>query len=85
MATTITVRGLTPTEKAWLQTAARQAGVSMEEFMRRLIRQQRERDSRPRSVSRIARRHFGPEHGVELPARGPYGYRPLDFRSEEAP
>lgn len=33
--------------------------------------------------SEAFRRHFGPEHGVELPPRARYGYRPLDLSDEE--
>lgn len=28
-------------------------------------------------------RYFGPEHGVELPLRGCFGYRPVEFRDVE--
>ena len=85
MSTTITVRGLTETEKSWLQAEAKRAGVSMEEFVRRLIRRRRERSARFRSVGEIARRYFGPEHGVELPPRGRYAYPRVDFSGRSAP
>ena len=38
MRTTITVRGIDPGDKSWLKHEAHLTGVSMEEFVRRLIR-----------------------------------------------
>ena len=43
MSSVITVRGIDPGDKSWLKREARETGVSMEEFVRRLIREQRER------------------------------------------
>ena len=37
MSATITVRRMDPGDKAWLKSEARLAGVSMEEFVRRMI------------------------------------------------
>lgn len=85
MTYTIKVRGLTRAEKSWLQAEARKAGISMAEFVRRLIRKEREESARRGSVSDICRRYFGPEHGVELSPRGQYGYRPLEFPEDESP
>ena len=85
VSTTITIRGLTEAEKSWLRVEAKRTGVSMEEFVRRLIRRRRERSARSRSVGEMARRHFGPEHGVELPRRRRFGYRPLDFSDRSVP
>ena len=82
MSPTITVRRIDPGDKSWLQNEARQAGVSMEEFVRRLIREKRERDQRRTKPSEAFKRYFGPEHGVELPRRGRYGYRPVEFVDE---
>ena len=82
MSSTITVRRIDPRDKSWLRREARKAGVSMEEFVRRLIRERRERVQRRRKPSEEFRRHFGPEHGIELPPRGRYGYRPVDFSDE---
>ncbi len=39
-----------------------------------------ERRAKP---SEVFKRYFGPEHGVELPPRVRYGYRPLDLGDEE--
>ena len=82
MSSTITVRRIDPRDKSWLKREARKAGVSMEEFVRRLIRERRERAQRRRKPSEAFRRYFGPEHGIELPPRGRYGYRPVDFSDE---
>ena len=85
MSQTITVRGLNEREKTWLKAEARNAGISMEEFVRRMIRRQSEQRIRRECVSGWFLRHFGPEHGVELPPRGRYGYRPIEFREDEDP
>ena len=33
--------------------------------------------------SEVFERYFGPEHGVALPPRNRYGYRPLDLSNGE--
>ena len=81
----ITVRGLNPREKDWLKAEAREAGTSMEEFVRQMIRRERERSSLDESAAELFLRHFGPEHGVELPPRQQYGYRPVKFATDELP
>lgn len=80
MSSMITVRRINPGDKAWLKREARRAGVSMEEFVRRMIRAGRERARKRVKPSEAFQRCFGPEHGVELPSRGEYGYRPVRFR-----
>ena len=85
MSYVITVRGLNEGEKTWLKAEAAEAGISMEEFVRRMIRKERERSVSTESVSDLCLRYFGPEHGVELPPRGKYGYRPLEFPEDEFP
>ena len=85
MSFVITVRGLNPSEKSWLKAEAREAGISMEEFVRRMIRRQREQNSHVESVADLFMRHFGPEHGAELPPRQQYGYRPVEFPPDELP
>lgn len=85
MSFAITVRGLNPSEKSWLKAEAREAGISMEEFVRRMIRRQREQHRPDESVADLFLRHFGPEHGVELPPRQQYGYRPVEFPPDASP
>ena len=83
MSSAITVRRLDPGDKAWLKSEAHRAGVSMEEFVRRLIRERRKKDRSRVKPSEAFRSQFGPEHGIELPLRGHYGYRPVRFRDGE--
>ena len=79
MTTTITVRGLNPQDKRWLQQEARTRGVSMEALVRQFIHERRETSQRHATPADAFRRHFGPEHGVELPPRARYGFRPVEF------
>ena len=66
-----------PRDKYWLRREARQVGVWMEEFVRRLIREKRDKtEGRPKPSEAFAR-HFGPDHGVELPPPVRRGYRPV--------
>ena len=85
MSSIITVRNIDSGDKAWLQQEAKDQGVSMEEIVRRLIREKRQKAQTREKPSEVFRRYFGPEHGVELPPRGKYGYRPVEFQdSDEA-
>ncbi len=83
MSTSIVVRGIDPGDKSWLRREARRTGISMEELVRRLIREKRAGTERRPKPSEAFARHFGPEHGVELPPPVRHGYRPLSFFSEE--
>ena len=70
--------------ESWLKREARHVGVSMEEFVRRLIREQPDRtktERRPKPSKAFAR-HFGVEHGVDLPSPPRYGYRPVSFSGQ---
>lgn len=49
----------------------------MEELVRCLIREMREKSERRETPSQAFRRYFGPEHGVELPLSRCYGYKPI--------
>ena len=82
MGYTVTVRNIDPADKAWLRREARQVGVSMEEFVRRLIREKRTKAERRTKPSEAFRRYFGPEHRVELPPAERYTYRPVEFAGE---
>ena len=82
MGSVITVRDIDPSDKSWLKREAHQRGVSMEEFVRRLIHEKRERAERRGTPSEAFRRYFGPEHGIDLPLPEQYGYKPVAFPDE---
>ncbi len=82
MSTTITVRNMDPRDKSWLKREAHRRGVSMEELVRHLIHKGRENTECRVKPSEAFKLYFGPEHGVELPPRGRYGYRPVKFVDE---
>ncbi len=79
MSTSIVVRDIDPGDKSWLRREARQAGVSMEELVRRLIRETRAKRERRLKPSETFARYFGEEHGVELPPPARLDYRPLSY------
>lgn len=83
MSSTITVRDIDPGDKAWLRREAHGIGVSMEELVRRLIHEKRVHCERRSKPSEAFERYFGPEHGVELPPRQRFGYRPVTFVGED--
>jgi len=83
MSSIITVRNIDAGDKSWLQQEAKDQGVSMEEIVRRLIREKRQKAQSREKPSEVFRRYFGPEHGVELPPRGKYGYRPVEFQDRD--
>lgn len=83
MGTTITVRDIDPGDKAWLQAEAKRLGLSMEAYVRKLIGDQRAVSETKEKPSEVFRRYFGPENGVELPPRGQYGYRPIEFGDDD--
>ena len=82
MSTTITIRNIDPIDKSWLQQEAHRRGISMEEFVRRLIRKNRENSQRISKPSEIFRRYFGPEHGIDLPLNEWFGCQPLILQDE---
>ena len=75
MTTTITVRGLDPQDETWLRHEARARGVSIAALVRQFIHERREKAQRRATPVEAFKRHFGPEHGVELPLETRYGYR----------
>ena len=83
MSTAITVRDIDPGDKAWLKRQARMVGVSMEEFVRRLIREKRVNNERRAKPSEAFQRYFGSEHGIELRLPERYGYKPVSFVDED--
>ena len=72
MATTITVRGLDPQDKAWLRREAQRRGVSMAALVRQFIHEKTREGATPVEAFK---RYFGPEHGVDLRLETRYGYR----------
>ena len=82
MGTSLTVRDIDPADKSWLRREARDVGVSMEEFVRRLIHEKRVKTERRPKPSEAFARHFGEQHGVELPSATRYAYRPLSFAED---
>ena len=83
MNTSITVRDIDPGDKSWLRREARQIGVSMEEFVRRLIHEKRTQTEHRLKPSEAFARHFGEKHGVELPPPVRRRYMPLSYSHEE--
>ena len=83
MSTRLTVRDIDPADKSWLKREARQVGVSMEEFVRRLIHEKRAKTERRPKPSEAFARRFGEQRGVELPAPARCTYRPLSFSIED--
>ena len=84
MRSVITVRDIDPGDKSWVRREAEHHGVSMEEYVRRLIHEKREMSESRQRPSEAFRRYFGPEHGVELPPSQRHGHRPVTFSDENA-
>ena len=78
----ITVRDMDPRDKAWLKREAMRVGISIEEFVRRLIHENRSKTHQRLKPSDAFARHFGENHGVELPPPGRQEYRPQPFGRE---
>ena len=83
MSTSIIVRNIDPRDKSWLRREARQIGVSMEELVRRMIKEKRSRTERRLKPSEAFALHFGEDHGVELLPPVRRSYKPLAFSQEE--
>ncbi len=82
MSSVITVRDIDPGDKAWLRHEASHTGLSMSQYVRRLIREKREDVERHLRPSEVFKRHFGPEHGIELPPRGRHRHKAVTFSDE---
>ena len=78
----ITIRGVDPEDKIWLQDQASQMGISMSEIVRRLIRDHRRRIEHHLQPSKVFAEYFGEKHGVEVPERTQLSYRPITFTEE---
>ncbi|MDE0711060.1 MAG: hypothetical protein OXH60_02890 [Rhodospirillales bacterium] len=83
MSSSMTVFDIGPGDKFWLRREARRIGMSMEERVRRLIHEKRAKTARGLKSSEAFARHFGEEHGVELPFPVRRGHEPLSFSPEE--
>ena len=75
----ITVRDIDHGDKSWLRRKAREIGISMEELVRRLIHERRTKTEHRRKPSGAFARHFGVDHGVELPGASPLQLRTAVF------
>lgn len=82
MSSTIVVRDINPGDKSWVKQEAAHRGLSMEEFVRRLIHEKRTRSEGRTKPSETFQRYFGPKYGVELPLSGRYGYKPVALSDE---
>jgi len=85
MSSVITVRNIDPGDKSWLKREARRQCISMEELVRRMIRERRAKSEAQVKPSEAFRNYFGPDHGVELPLSARYGYRSVLFPDENQP
>ena len=85
MGSIITDPHIDPADNARRKRDARQAGVSKEQFVRHPIREPRTSAECHPQPSEAFARHFGVEHGVDLPLphRSGHGYRPVSFSGEE--
>ena len=85
MGSVITVRNIDPGDKSWLEREACRHRISMEEFVRRLIHEKREKTEQRDTPSEVFRRYFRPEHGVDLPLPKQYGCRPVVLLEAPSP
>ena len=82
MSSALTVRDIDPGDKSWFNRETRHVGVSMEEFVRRIIREKCIKTEQRPKPSEVFGRYFGRKHGVELPPRVPMAYKPVEFTDE---
>lgn len=80
----LTVRQIDPADKEWLQREAARQDLSMEELVRRLIREKRRQSMASARPSEIVGRHFGTRHGVDLGDREQFGFRVWDLEDRGA-
>lgn len=82
MGSVITLRNLEPGDRTWLRHQARLAGLSVEEYVRRLIREKREESEPRHKPSEVFGKHFGATHGTELPPTRRYRHKAVTFGDE---
>ncbi len=65
--------------------AARAGGeMSIRGIVRQIVRRMRKKADRRAKPSEVFERFFGKRHGVELPPRQRYGYRPVEFADDDS-
>ena len=84
MSSTITVRDIDPSDKAWLQAEAKRVGLSMDSYIRKMIEERRAKTHQKEKPSEVFKRYFGAENGVDLPEIPTVGARPIDFSNGDA-
>ena len=85
MSSVITVRNIDPGDKSWLKREAHRQCISMEELVRRMIREQRAKSEAHVKPSEAFRNYFGQYHGVKLRLSVRYGCRSVLFPDENQP
>ncbi|GAB6044272.1 FitA-like ribbon-helix-helix domain-containing protein [Endothiovibrio diazotrophicus] len=78
----LTVRQIDSADKAWLRAEAERRHISMEEMVRRLIHEGREKATATAKPSEIVRRYFGHDRGIDLGDQGDYAFDPVEFNEE---
>ena len=84
MSSTITVRDIDPSDKAWLQAEAKRVGLSVKSYVRKMIEERRAKTRQKEISSEVFKRYFGAENGVDLPELPKVGSRPIDFSDGDA-
>ena len=84
MSSTITVRDIDPSDKAWLQAEAKRVGLSMDSYIRKMIEERRAKTHQKEKPSEVFKRYFGAENGVDLPELPKFGAQPIDFSDGDA-
>lgn len=84
MSSTIVIRNVNPDDKFWIRREAKRRGLSMEEFVRRILHQARNNSDECLKPSTAFQRHFGVDNGIDLPLSKRYGYKPISLNDENA-
>jgi hypothetical protein len=75
----LTVRQIDRADKEWLQQEAARQHLSMEELVRRLIREKRQQSKQHKRPSEIVSGYFGAQGGVDLGERSRFGFEVPDL------
>lgn len=73
------VRQIDQVDKGWLQSEAERRHLSVEELVRRMIRDERQRSLRRRKPSEIVGRYLGPNASVDLGERARFDFEARDL------